>query len=156
MSAPTYLVRRMTAKDADAVALLETLCFPHEPWSAQSLLSLCRENGIAFVAVETDGTISAYVGMQYAAGEGSITNVATNPDYRRGGRAAAALRALIDFAATEALECIFLEVRPTNAPAIALYERYGFMTVGRRKNFYREPTEDALILRVDVDASADV
>ena len=153
MSTREFHVCRMTEEHLRGVASLELLCFPHEPWSESSLLSLCREYGVGFVAVEADGTVSAYVGMQYAAGEGSITNVATHPDYRRGGRASAALDALLAFAADITLESIYLEVRPSNAPAIALYERQGFVTVGCRKRFYRAPVEDALIMRACVNTA---
>ena len=156
MSTRDFQVCRMTEEHVDGVAVLELLCFPHEPWGEQSLRCLCRDNGVGFVVVEEDGAVSAYVGMNYAAGEGSITDVACHPGYRRGGRAAAALGALIGFAAGIDLESIYLEVRPSNLPAIALYERYGFETVGCRKRFYREPVEDALIMRLDVKAIADV
>ena len=142
-----FTVLPMTAAHLDGVARLEQLCFPHEPWSADSLSVLCRENGIAYVAREQDGTISAYVGMQYAADEGSITNVATHPDFRRCGRARAVLDALLRYAGAHGIQSVFLEVRPSNAAAIALYSHYGFEVVGRRKNFYRTPTEDALIMR---------
>jgi ribosomal-protein-alanine N-acetyltransferase len=142
-----FTVLAMTEAQLDGVAHLEQLCFPHEPWSADSLSVLCRENGIAYVTREQDGTISAYVGMQYAADEGSITNVATHPDYRRRGCAGAVLTALLAFAKEHDIQSVFLEVRPSNAAAIALYTHYGFEVVGRRKNFYRTPTEDALIMR---------
>lgn len=127
--------------------MLEQLCFPHEPWSERSLGVLCRESGVGFVAVERDGAISAYVGMQYAAFEGSITNVATHPDYRRRGRADAVLQELLCFARAHCPDGVFLEVRPSNVSARALYEKNGFVEVGRRKNFYRAPAEDALIMR---------
>ncbi len=142
-----FAVCRLQKEHLPDVALIERLCFAAEPWSENSLGVLCRQSGVGFAAVEKDGTVSAYVGMTYAAGEGSITNVATHPDYRRGGRAAAVLNALLAFAAEHCPEGVYLEVRPSNAAAIALYERYGFETVGRRKHFYRAPVEDALILR---------
>lgn len=153
MSTGAFRVCRMTAEHLGGVAALELLCFPHDPWGEQSLSCLCQDNGVGFVILETDGTVSAYAGMNYAAGEGSITDVACHPDYRRGGRAAAALAALIDFAAKADLESIYLEVRPSNTPAIALYERHGFVTVGCRKRFYREPVEDALIMRACVNTA---
>ena len=147
MSTGAFRVCRMTAEHLGGVAALELLCFPHDPWGEQSLSCLCQDNGVGFVILETDGTVSAYAGMNYAAGEGSITDVACHPDYRRGGRAAAALAALIDFAAKADLESIYLEVRPSNTAAIALYESLGYLQVGRRPNYYHKPKEDALILR---------
>ncbi len=154
MMQQSYTIHRLCEAYVPGVAVLEQLCFPHEPWSAQSLCALCQDNAVGFVAVEQDGTVSAYVGMQYAAGEGSITNVATHPEYRRGGRAAALLAALTAFARESGVDSIFLEVRPSNEPAIALYERFGFETVGIRRRFYRAPVEDAKIMRLAVDAAA--
>ena len=147
MSEATFLVERLCREHLEGVAEIERLCFPDEPWSVSSLATLCCESGIGFACVEPDGTVSAYVGMTYAAGEGSITNVATHPDYRCGGRGAAVLRALLRFAKESCPDGVYLEVRPTNEAALRLYAREGFVTVGRRKNFYRHPTEDALILR---------
>lgn len=142
-----YTLCRIQPAHLSGVAEIERLCFPHEPWSEKSLLALCEQGGIGFVTIEADGTPSAYVGMLYAADEGSITNVATHPDYRRGGRAAAVLEALLSFATQHCSEGVFLEVRPSNIAALQLYLQHGFEQVGRRKGFYRAPAEDALILR---------
>ena len=131
------------------VAGLERLCFPEEPWSEQALLVLCRDHGTGYVAVDEDGRAIAYVGMTYAADEGSITNVATHPDARRKGLGRAVVEALLAKAASLDLAFVYLEVRPSNAAAIALYHSLGFTLVGRRKNFYRHPTEDALLMQVD-------
>ena len=68
---------RLTREHLSGVAELEQLCFPTEPWSESSLEVLCREHGIGYVALDEDETVLAYVGMTYAADEGSITNVAT-------------------------------------------------------------------------------
>lgn len=150
MQQHNFTVCRLETAHLGGVAVLEQLCFPLEPWSESSLAVLCRENGVGFAAVEEDGTVSAYVGMTYAAGEGSITNVATHPEYRRSGRASAVLDVLLDFAAVHCPEGVYLEVRPSNTAALALYARHGFSAVGRRKNFYRAPVEDALILHAAV------
>jgi ribosomal-protein-alanine N-acetyltransferase len=131
------------------VAELEQLCFPEEPWSEQALLVLCRDHGTGYAAVNEDGQVLAYVGMTYAADEGSITNVATHPDARRQGLGRAVVEALLAKAASLDLAFVYLEVRPSNAAAIALYQSLGFTLVGRRKNFYRHPTEDALLMQVD-------
>ena len=132
------------------VATLERLCFPHEPWSEQALLVLCREHGTGFVALSEDGTPLAYVGMTYAADEGSITNVATHPTARRQGLGRAVVKALLRQASALGLAFVYLEVRPSNEAAIALYQSLGFETVGRRKNFYRHPTEDALLMQAAI------
>ena len=132
------------------VATLERLCFPHEPWSEQALLVLCREHGTGFVALSEDGTPLAYIGMTYAADEGSITNVATHPDARRQGLGRAVVSALLAHAPALGLTDIYLEVRVSNEAAIALYRSLGFEEIGRRRNFYRQPTEDALLMKATV------
>jgi ribosomal-protein-alanine N-acetyltransferase len=142
-----WCVERMTPTHIPGVAEIERRCFPAEPWSEASLAVLCQESGVGFVAVEADGCVSAYVGMTYAAGEGSITNVATHPDFRRAGRGETVLRALLAFSLEHCPDGVYLEVRPSNEVARRLYARMGFVEVGRRKNFYRHPVEDALILR---------
>jgi ribosomal-protein-alanine N-acetyltransferase len=75
--------------------------------------------------------------------------VATHPDARRQGLGRAVVEALLAKAASLDLAFVYLEVRPSNAAAIALYQSLGFTLVGRRKNFYRHPTEDALLMQVD-------
>jgi ribosomal-protein-alanine N-acetyltransferase len=138
----------ITPEHLPHVAELERLCFPHEPWSEHALLALCREHGTGFVALSEEGVPLAYVGMTYAAGEGSITNVATHPKARRMGLGRAVVAALIEQAHTLELTEIYLEVRPSNTPAIALYRLLGFEEIGRRKNFYRYPVEDALLMKI--------
>ncbi len=132
------------------VAVLERLCFPEEPWSEQALLTLCRDHGTGTVAADEDGQVLAYVGMTYAADEGSITNVATHPDARRQGLGRAVVKALLTKAASLNLASVYLEVRPSNEAAISLYQSLGFAIVGRRKNFYRHPTEDALLMQATI------
>ncbi len=144
-------VVRLMPEHLAGAAVLEQLCFPHEPWSEQALQTLCRDHGIGFAAVNEQGDVLAYVGMTYAADEGSITNVATHPDARRQGLGRAVVSALLEETARLHLAFVFLEVRPSNTSAIALYESAGFETVGRRKNFYRHPTEDALLMRASLE-----
>ena len=86
---------RLTREHLSGVAELEQLCFPAEPWSESSLEVLCREHGIGYVALDEDETVLAYVGMTYAADEGSITNVATHPRARRQGLGRAVVHTLM-------------------------------------------------------------
>ena len=138
---------RLTHEHLSGAADLEKLCFPIEPWSEGALAVLCREHGMGYAALDENGTVLAYVGMTYAADEGSITNVATHPAARRQGLGRAVVQALMKEGAALGLADIYLEVRLSNAPAIALYESLGFSVVGTRKNFYRHPTEDALLMK---------
>ena len=137
-----------------SIAALEALCFS-EPWSEDALSLLCREGAFGVVVPDGgDGCALAYGGMTYVAGlEGSITNIATHPCARRQGLGRAVVSALLEQGRMRALGEIFLEVRASNEAAIALYRSLGFLEVGRRKNFYRLPTEDALLMRVTLDQS---
>lgn len=126
------------------VAELERLCFA-DPWSEKSLELLLSELATGFVCLQ-DGRVVAYGGMMLTPDEGQITNVAVHPSARRRGLGRAIVDALIREAQERRLEQIALEVRVSNTAAITLYEHMGFTVAGRRKNFYRFPTEDALVM----------
>ncbi len=126
----------------EGAAELERLSFS-EPWSRESLSLLVREGGFGVVAL-ADGQVVAYGGMTYVLDEGSVTNIATHPRYRRQGLGRAVAERMLDEAARRGLCSVFLEVRESNTAARALYEGLGFRACGIRKNFYRKPTESAL------------
>ncbi len=135
---------RLCAEHLADVAALERFCFA-EPWSVTSLALLLGETAVGFVVTE-DGHAVAYGGMLCVAGEGQITNIAVHPDCRRRGLGRAVTEALLDYAKGNGLFEVSLEVRASNAAAIALYEHLGFSTCGVRRDFYKKPTEDALIM----------
>lgn len=132
------------------LARLEQLCFS-EPWSEAGLAAEL-DNPSAFFRVAEDetGEILGYLGMHCAAGECYIDNVAVFPAARRRGVATALLQCLVDWAKANGCAFVTLEVRPSNAPALALYRRFGFAEAGRRRRFYRNPDEDGLILTLNL------
>lgn len=142
-----------TPADLEGCAALEKLCFS-SPWSATSLELLTKEGiGVGYVCTQkaTDSDIStvvAYGGMVIAVDEGQITNIAVHPDHRGQGFGLAVTQALIKHAKNSRLANITLEVRASNTPALSLYRKLGFAEVGRRKNFYTRPTEDAVIMEL--------
>ncbi len=147
---PRLHPRRLQKKpeELEAVAELERLCFA-SPWSAQSLELLTNDGigvGYLLAAPADPATVAAYGGMLITVDEGQITNIATHPDHRRKGYGAAILHALLRHAKDEHLESVSLEVRASNAAAIAMYRAAGFAEAGRRKGFYTKPTEDALVM----------
>ena len=134
----------------EGAAAIEKLCF-HEPWSAASLELLTKDGiGVGYLCTERNENgeeiVTAYGGMLITVDEGQITNIATHPDHRNKGLGLAVMRALLRHAKDEKLGSVSLEVRVSNAPALAVYKKAGFVEVGRRKNFYTKPTEDALIM----------
>ena len=136
----------MDVKHVSQVAALEAICF-QDPWSEYSVASELN-NPLSFwlVALEGDRVVG-YVGSQTVVGETDMMNVAVHPDFRRRGVAEALILALVEELKVMDSHCLTLEVRASNAPAIALYEKMGFSQIGLRKNYYRNPREDALILR---------
>ena len=118
------------------------------PWDEASLRSEL-ENPLALWLVALDGdTVAGYVGSQSVLGESDMMNLAVRPDYRRQGVGRALVERLL-WELAEENHCLTLEVRASNAAAIALYEGLGFRQVGRRPKYYLNPPEDALILRKD-------
>ncbi len=140
------MIETMKSSHVAQIAELEKICFS-DPWSEKSIASEL-ENKLAFwlVAVEGD-RVAGYIGSQTVIDETDMMNVAVHPDFRRKGIAEALVNALVEHLKTMGSRCLTLEVRASNAPAIALYEKLGFREIGRRKNYYRNPREDALILR---------
>ena len=139
-----FEILRVTKEHLPAVAALEAVCFP-EPWSTDALNLFLREEAVAFAAVE-NGELLGYIGMLLAPGEGQILNLAVFPKARRRGVAKGLVARLIAEAEARGLGSLSLEVRVSNAPAIRLYESFGFSAAGVRKNFYRHPAEDALVM----------
>ena len=136
----------MDESHVPAIAELEKLCFS-DPWSEKSIESELN-NKLSFWLVAMEGdTLVGYVGSQSVLGESDMMNIAVHPEYRRKGIAEALVQALVTGLSEKGNHSLMLEVRVSNAPAIALYEKLGFHQVGRRPNYYRNPKEDALILR---------
>ena len=137
----------MAAEHLDRLEQLERMCFSR-PWSKKMLAEELDNQCAAFlVAVEPETEKAVgYAGLLVVADEGYITTVAVDPSCRRQGVAAQLLQVFDNFAKGNHLAFLTLEVRSSNAAAIALYEGFGFREVGRRRNYYDLPKEDALIL----------
>ena len=136
----------MTADHLDEVAELERICFS-APWS-RNMLAEELDNALSafLVALDDEGKVVGYAGVQVILDEGYITNVAVRPEYRRRGVAAQLLEVFIAFAEGNKLAFLTLEVRASNQAAIVLYGRHGFRSAGRRRNYYEHPREDAIIM----------
>ena len=140
------MIVKMNESHVLQIAELETLCF-NDPWSVNSIASeLDNRLSLWLVAIDDDRVVG-YVGSQTVLGETDMMNIATHPDYRQQGIGTALVLELIAELDRRGSHSLMLEVRVSNAPAISVYQKLGFFEVGRRKNYYRNPKEDALILR---------
>ena len=129
------------------VAAIEKECFGAAAWSENSVASeLTNKLSLWLVALE-DGRVAGYVGSQTVCEETDMMNVAVTADFRRQGIGEKLVLALVEELKAIDSRSLTLEVRASNSPAIALYEKLGFVQTGLRKNYYRNPREDALILR---------
>ena len=134
----------MMESHISALVALERVCFA-EPWSAESLTEELHNPHARFLVAEAAGETVGYVGMHHIGDEGFITNVAVSPAVRRQGVARALLGALEAYGREQGLYRLTLEVRVSNAAAIALYEGAGYHCDGVRPGFYRQPMEDGAI-----------
>lgn len=128
------------------VAELEKICFS-DPWSENSVAAELK-NPLSLWLVAMDGdTVTGYIGSQSVEGEADMMNVAVHPDYRRKGVARELVMGLVTTLKEKGVHSLALEVRASNTPAISLYQQLGFTQVGLRPNYYRNPKENALILK---------
>ena len=140
------ILTNMESRHVPQVAALEKMCFS-DPWSEGSVASeLSNPLSRWLVAVEGEQVLG-YVGSQTVLDESDMMNLAVDPAFRRRGIARALVLALIEELGKMGSRCLPLEVRASNESAQALYAQLGFESVGRRKNYYFNPREDALILR---------
>ena len=140
------MIVRMNESHVKAVAELEKICFS-DPWSENSVASELKNKLALWLVAEEEGKVAGYIGSQTCTDESDVMNVAVHPDFRRRGIAETLVNALVEELRAIESRCLTLEVRASNVPAISLYEKLGFSEIGRRKNYYRNPREDALIMR---------
>jgi [ribosomal protein S18]-alanine N-acetyltransferase len=140
------LLRPMEISDLASAIEVDTLCLPR-PWSEAVWREELESPFGLYLVMEEEGWISAQIGVRYLADELHVTTLAVRPERRRRGYARALLEAALG-AFPEARR-VHLEVRPTNEPAISLYERRGFVITGRRRHYYGD--EDALLMTLDLE-----
>ena len=136
---------RMAETDCEQTELLMQECFSL-PWSVDALKEMFYTKGYCSFLAKEEGTVIGYVGMKVVLDEADITNVAVLPAYRKKGIAGRLLQQLLDEARKQGILSIYLEVRDSNVAAITLYKNAGFKEVGKRKNYYEHPQEDARLM----------
>jgi ribosomal-protein-alanine N-acetyltransferase len=128
---------------------IEEASFP-SPWARAAMSEeLRREHGALYLAAELAGELVGYAGMWVFAGEAHIMNIAVDAPHRRQGIGEALLIVLLQRSVALDARMAYLECRPSNRQAIALYQKLGFHPYGRRPNYYRDTNEDALLLARD-------
>ena len=146
-----YRIVPMTNAHLSRIAALEKVCFPADPWSEDLFrAALDNPHTAVLLAEREDGAILGYAVLSAVLDEGNLDNIAVAPEARRLGVADALLGVLAGFG-REHLAVLMREVRASNAPAIALYEKHGFAAVGRRKNYYDAPKEDAILMTLEFE-----
>lgn len=144
----------MEREHIKGIARLEEICFS-EPWSESTILESYTGGTKFFVAV-ADKRVLGYAGISCILDEGYITNIAVYPEERKKGIAIALLKRLFDLAEELSLSFVSLEVRESNLAAISLYEKMDFKKEGLRKNFYRDPQENAYIMTKRFENNEDI
>jgi len=155
------LIRPATAADLDAVVAIERVAFTDPPWSRDSFAALLGDPYVLFlVATASSPTpvgpapVIGYVVTSTVADEADLANVAVAADRRRQGIGRRLVDAAIDGARAAGARTMYLEVRESNLAAVQLYHARGFVPVGRRRRYYRQPVEDALILQLTLDGAS--
>lgn len=145
MSDQEVVCRRMTPDDIGRIVQLEQVCFS-DPWSSKLLEDALESRWDTLFVAEYQGEVCGYAALRVLAGEGEIQRIAVFPECRRLGIGRELMEAMVTFSCEQGAEEMTLEVRAGNEAAIGLYKAYGFVEEGRRKCYYHDPTEDALIM----------
>ncbi|MEK6255149.1 MAG: ribosomal protein S18-alanine N-acetyltransferase [Gemmatimonadales bacterium] len=144
-------VRAMRLADLDEVMVIERRSFS-APWEESTFRGLMRRPSAALLVAETDDELTGYSVMWFAADEGELGDIAVVPERRGEGIGRRLLRESLSVAASRGTRSLYLEVRESNDVARRLYEKVGFNVVGVRKQYYTEPVEDAIVMRLDLHA----
>lgn len=141
-----FEIRRMIPADLPQVMLIELSTFTM-PWSESTFRGLLRRKDSDLIVADMKGDIVGYAVFWAVLDQGELGNVAVDDEIRGRGIGSKLIEAVLDCAYERGVREVFLEVRKSNVGAQDLYKRFGFSEVGRRKNYYLEPLEDALVMK---------
>ena len=139
------LIQKMAHNHVKDLALIEKECFS-TPWTEKGLSDELENLNACFYVALSDGVVAGYIGAHNIVGEVYITNVAVKSEFRCKGIGGKLVMHLLSVSESQNAEFVTLEVRESNEKAIKLYEKAGFSVVGKRKDFYQSPREDALLM----------
>lgn len=146
----TIAIRRMRSADLRRIMEIELETFTM-PWSEATFRGLLRRTDSDLFVIEVRGLIAGYAVFWAVTDQGELGNVAVAPEFRGRGLGRKLVEAVIERAGDRGVREVFLEVRRSNVCAQNLYSTFGFFEVGKRKNYYLEPVEDALVMKKDID-----
>ncbi len=142
------MIRDMDIGDLDQIMAIEETCFSADKWQKEDFTYRFEDSRFVNLVDDRDGVVAGYITAFSVLDEMSIDSVAVNPEYRRQGIAKALIAKA---AARKRPSALLLEVRESNAPAIALYSSLGFERVGLRKNYYQLPVENAILMTKSIE-----
>lgn len=139
------IIRELRQEDIEPLSRIESESFSM-PWSPQHFAELLNHDYCFYLVAELDGQVVGSCGMSNLCNEGNIDNVVVGAQFRNQGIATKLMKSLMELGDSMGVEAYTLEVRVSNAPAIHVYEKLGFVSEGIRPGFYEKPTEDAMIM----------
>jgi len=146
---PGFGIRRMREADLPRVITIENVCFS-TPWKEATFTGLMRRTDTDLYVAEADGVVMGYAACWTVIDQSELGNVAVSPDARGQGVGGALVDTVVERVKERGAHELFLEVRESNHVAQAIYRDRGFIVVGRRRSYYAQPTEDALVMRLRV------
>ena len=142
-------IRPAQTGDTPAVKALEDECLS-PAWSVKQLSDELSCEDTVFLVAESGGSVAGFLILRRAGGDAELFRIAVSPSLRRKGVGSALLSGAASISSELGLDRIFLEVRAGNAPAKGLYQKHGFSEAGIRKGYYDSPSEDAVIMSLEV------
>lgn len=143
------IIYKLTTKDAEDIHSVLSESFS-APWSVDTVKALLSSETAYCYGVYQDGRLVGYACLEWVLDEGSLTDIAVLPDYRRKGFADYLMSVVVGESTKMGLRFVTLEVREGNTPAINLYKKFGFEVVGKRSKYYKDPTEDAILMTKNI------
>ncbi|MEQ8330621.1 MAG: ribosomal protein S18-alanine N-acetyltransferase [Longimicrobiales bacterium] len=143
-------IRPMAERDVDAVSALENVSFS-SPWRADTFHALLARPPVVLLVLEEDGVVAGYAVVWCILDQGELSNIAVDPARRGRGLGTRILDHALEVARSRGVTSMYLEVRVSNRVAADLYRRRGFVEVGRRRDYYDNPREDAILMVADLE-----
>lgn len=146
-----FSIRPLSSDYVKQIANLEKIIFPFDPWSENAFLSeTTSPYSHSLIAVDNNNMVVGYIIANCVYENGAINNLGVALTHRKQGIAKQLISEYISIAKQKKVSDITLEVRQSNTPAISLYESFGFKTISIRKNFYKNPTENANLMLLHI------